>query len=190
GPRCSVPVADVPVHAELGGRLLHVGEDRGTVRDRLGVTPGFEVVPQRVHVAVGPDAGIAKEIPGATHRRASLEDDVALRRAVSMEVHAGPDAGEAGADDQYVVVFRRHGPCVDYPDTLSSDGRAREERRRRRRNGSGRVATATPNVALPRHATCVMRAEKGRERTEWTSANRSASRTRQSPARRDRHGEG
>ena len=38
-------------------------------------------------------------------RVAALEDDVALARAFLLQVIAGADAGEAGADDQDVEMF-------------------------------------------------------------------------------------
>ena len=62
------------VDAVLGGGLLHVVEDRGAVGDRLRLAPGLEAVAERVHVAVGADARIAEEVPGAAHRRAPFED--------------------------------------------------------------------------------------------------------------------
>src|SRR5262249_57482811 len=105
--------------------LIHVTEDRGAVGDRLRFAPGLEAVPQGVHVAVGPDAGIAKEVPRAAHGGATLEDDVALPRAVALQVDGGPDAGEAGADDEDVVgVLRRHGHAA--PEEASWDGSRRE----------------------------------------------------------------
>src|SRR5262245_49156042 len=101
GLRGTEAVPDVTVDTVLGGGLLHVAQDRGAVGDRLGVAPGFEIVPQRVHVAVGPDARIAKEVPRAAHRRPAFEDDVALPRALALQVHRS-------ADDQDVVVFGGH----------------------------------------------------------------------------------
>src|SRR5262245_40618385 len=108
GTRGAMAVADVLVDAVLGGRLRHVAQDRRAVGDRLGLAPRFEVVSQRVHVAVGPDAGVAKEVPGATHGRAAFEDDVALSRALAVEVDGGADAREAGAHDEHVEAFHRH----------------------------------------------------------------------------------
>src|SRR4029077_5747201 len=67
--RRAMAETDVAVHVVLGGRLTHVVEDRRTVGDGLRLPPGLEAVAQRVHVAVGADAGIAEEIPGAAHRR-------------------------------------------------------------------------------------------------------------------------
>src|SRR5262249_56536486 len=77
-----------------------------------------------VHVAVGADGRVAEEIPGAPHRRPPFEDEVALSRAPAMQVHRGPDAREAGADDEDVVVFWRHVGPVGF----TRNGSRREER--------------------------------------------------------------
>src|SRR5262249_13696788 len=139
GPRRPVPVADVVGHPELGGRLLHVTENRGTVGDCLRVAPGLEAVSQRVHVAVRTHARIAKQVPGATHRRATFEDDVAFPRAHAMQVHGGPNPGEAGANDQHVVVVCHHVGLAE-PIDATSDDREREEHRSSCALAAGRLA--------------------------------------------------
>src|SRR5262249_8018857 len=82
-----------------------VGQDRRTVGNGLGVLPGAETVAQRVHVRIGPDAGIAEEVPGAADRLARLEDGVGLGRALLLEMPGGVDAGKPGAGDQRVEMF-------------------------------------------------------------------------------------
>ncbi len=57
--------------------------DRGAVGDRLGLGPRLEVVAQGVHVAVGTDARIAEQVPGAADRLARFEDGVGLLGAVA-----------------------------------------------------------------------------------------------------------
>src|SRR6185436_18492764 len=91
-----------------GGGFLHVVEDRRAVGNCLGGTPRLEAVAERVHVAVGANARVAEEIPGAAHRRATFEDEVALARASLVKVDGGPDAGKAGAYDDHVKVFGAH----------------------------------------------------------------------------------
>ena len=54
--------------------LAHVAKDRRPVGDRLGIRPGFELIAQGVHVAVRPDPGISKQVPGAADVLPRLED--------------------------------------------------------------------------------------------------------------------
>src|SRR5436305_1177852 len=70
--------ADVFVDAVVGRGLAHVVQDPRPVGDRLGLGPRFERVTEREHVAIGADAGIAKQIPGAADAVAPLQNDVAL----------------------------------------------------------------------------------------------------------------
>jgi hypothetical protein len=95
------------VDAVLDRGLPHVIEDVRPVGDRLRLGPRLERIAEREHVAVGTDAGIAKQIPGAADAVAALQDDVALARALFLQVIARADAGEAGADDQDVEMFGR-----------------------------------------------------------------------------------
>src|SRR6266403_1100200 len=97
--------ADVLVDAVFGCRLAHVIENPRPVGDRLGLGPRLERIAEREHVAVGADAGITKQVPGAADGVATFEDRVALARALVLKVIARADAGEAGADDQHVEMF-------------------------------------------------------------------------------------
>src|SRR5262245_23851073 len=96
---------DIPVDAVLGRGLPHIVEDVRPVRDRLRLGPRLEGIAEREHVAVGADAGIAKQIPGAADAVAPLQDDVALARALFLQMIAGADAGQARADDKDVEMF-------------------------------------------------------------------------------------
>src|SRR5436305_1149568 len=100
--------ADLAVDAVVDGGLTHVVQNPRPVGDRLRLGPRFERIAERIHVRVGADAGIAKQIPGAADAVAPLEDDVALARALLLQVIARADAGQAGADNEYVEVFCRH----------------------------------------------------------------------------------
>jgi hypothetical protein len=97
---------DLPVDAVLGSRLAHVVEDARAVGDRLRLGPRLEGITEREHVAVGADARIPEQIPGAANRVATLEDDEALARTLRLQMIARADARQAGADDENVEVFR------------------------------------------------------------------------------------
>src|SRR5712691_3020513 len=62
-----------------------------------------------VDVALGADAGIAEQIPGAADGLAPFEDDEALARAFLPQVIARADAGQAGADNEDVEMLWWHG---------------------------------------------------------------------------------
>src|SRR3954454_13598796 len=101
--------ADLPVDAVVDRGLADVVQNPRPVGDRLRLGPRFERVAERVHVGVGADAGIAKQVPGAADAVAALEDHVALARALLLQVIARANAGQAGADDEDVEMFCRIG---------------------------------------------------------------------------------
>src|SRR5438477_6592377 len=101
-------VTNLLVDAVLGRGLAHVIEDARAVGDRLRLGPRLERIAEREHVAVGADAGIAEEIPGAADRITALEDDEALAQTFRLQMIARSDAGEAGADDEDVEMLRCH----------------------------------------------------------------------------------
>src|SRR6185436_12271037 len=92
--------ADLPVDAVVDGGLADVIQNVGSVGDRLRLGPRLERVAKREHVRVGADAGIAKQVPGAADAVAPLEDDIALARALLLQVIARANAGKPGADDE------------------------------------------------------------------------------------------
>ncbi len=101
--------ADLLVDAVVGGGLADVIQDPRAVRDRLRLGPWLERIAQREHVAVGADAWIAEQIPGAADTVAALEDRIALAGAFLLQVIGRADAGQPGADDQHVDMFACHG---------------------------------------------------------------------------------
>src|SRR5581483_9284823 len=101
-------VANLAVDAVLGRGLANVIENARASGDRLRFGPRLEGIAERVHVRVGADAGIAEQIPGAADGMAAFEDDESLRRTFGLQMIAGGDAGQAGADDQHVEMFNRH----------------------------------------------------------------------------------
>src|SRR6202022_3242881 len=97
--------ADFLVDATLGGGLADIVQNPRPVGDRLRLGPWLERIAQREHVAVGADAGIAEQIPGAADAVAALEEDKTLAGTVALHVIARADAGQPGADDQHVEMF-------------------------------------------------------------------------------------
>ena len=98
-------VADLLVDAVFNRGLPHVIEDIRPVSDCLGLGPRLERIAEREHVAVGADAGIAEQIPGAADAVAALEDRKALARTFPLQVKARADPGQPRADDQHVEML-------------------------------------------------------------------------------------
>src|SRR5277367_1038748 len=101
-------ITDPAVDAVVPGRIPDVFQDGRPVRDCLGFLPGFEGIAERVHVRIGTYAGIAEQVPGTPDGVASFEDRVIAARAVLLQVDAGPDARQAGADDKDVEMLGGH----------------------------------------------------------------------------------
>ena len=106
------------------------------VGDRLLAVPRPERVAEGEHVGVGPDARVAEQVPRAADGVAGLEDGVGRPRALGLEVVAGADAGQAGADDEDVEVL--HGRLRQ----AAAAGELVVQRAVRRR--TARSATARP----------------------------------------------
>ena len=107
-PHDAMAEADVSVDAALARRVAHVVQDRGPVRDRLGVRPRAERVAEGEHVGVRTDAGVAEEVPGPADGVARLEDRVRLARQLVLEVVRRADPGQAGTDDQDIEMVAGH----------------------------------------------------------------------------------
>src|SRR6185369_14353001 len=100
-------VSDSFVYTEFGGGVADVIQDRGTIGDGLGVTPRTKAIAERVHVGVGTDAWITKEIPRATDRFAPFEYDEALVGAVHFEMTRSTDPRQPRTHDNDVHVLHR-----------------------------------------------------------------------------------
>src|SRR3984957_4730982 len=100
--------ADFLIDAVIGGGLADVVQNARPVRNRLRLGPWLERVTQREHVAVGTDAGITKQIPGAADGLAALQNDIALAGTILLQVIARADARQPGADDQHVDMLVGH----------------------------------------------------------------------------------
>ena len=96
--------ADFLVDAVEARGFAHIIQDRGAVGDRLGFGPRPERIAERVHVGVGADAGITKQIPGAADAIAAFENRVAAIRAILLQMIAGADARQPRAHDQHVEI--------------------------------------------------------------------------------------
>src|SRR5947199_8859418 len=94
--------ADFLLNTVLFGGLAHIVQNLRPVGDSLCLGPRLERVTQSEHVAVGADAGISEQIPGAADAVAALEDRKTLAGTFVLEMIAGADAGQPRADDQHV----------------------------------------------------------------------------------------
>src|SRR5229473_4002995 len=101
--------ADFLVDAVLGGGLADVVQNLRPVGDRLRPLPWLERIAHRKHVAVGPDARITEQVPGAADAVAALKNDKTLGRTIVLQVIARADPGQSGADDQHIDMFVRCG---------------------------------------------------------------------------------
>jgi len=99
--------ADVRLDTQLSRGIPDISKYRGPVGDRLRFGPRAERIPEREHVRIRSQAGIAKEIPGAADLTAALEDRVRLAWTLLLQMSSGPDSGETGADDQDVHEVRQ-----------------------------------------------------------------------------------
>ena len=97
--------ADFVVDAVLGGGLADVVQDSRPVGDRLRLDPWLERIAHRKHVAVGADARITEQVPGAADAVATLENDKTLGRTTALQMITRADAGQPGADDQHIDMF-------------------------------------------------------------------------------------
>src|SRR5690606_32627708 len=100
--------ADVPIDPVIASGFLEISKNRGAVRNRLGIGPGPEGEAERIHVGIGTDAGISKQVPGAAHVVPRLEDRVASVRAFLLEMICSANAGNARADNQNVEMLHHH----------------------------------------------------------------------------------
>ena len=77
GPICGhhlVVVADQGIHAVLGSSVLEVLQDAGAVGNGFLLLPRAEVIAKGVKVRIGPDPGIAEQVPGAAGTAARLQE--------------------------------------------------------------------------------------------------------------------
>ena len=87
----------------------------GRIGNGLGMSPGLEGIAQRIHIRIRAYAGVAEQVPGAAQGLAPLQDEVALARAVLLQVTGRPDAGYARAHDQYIDMLDCHNLSLASP---------------------------------------------------------------------------
>src|SRR5690242_569458 len=106
-------VADHSVYAILDGGPADVVEDRRTVGHGLRLAPRTKAVAECVHVAVGANAGVTKQIPGAADRVATFEYDETLLRALHSQMASAANPRQPSTHDYDVYVFHTRAHCVD-----------------------------------------------------------------------------
>src|SRR5262245_469065 len=94
--------ADVWDDAILVRRFLHVCADGSTVGDGPGALPRFEVIAERMHVAVGPAARMTKQIPGATYGVAPFQNSKGLARTMPPQMDGGANSRKPCANDNHI----------------------------------------------------------------------------------------
>src|SRR6185369_12959695 len=98
-------VSDSFVYTEFGGGVADVIQYRGTIGDGLGVTPRAKAIAERVHVGIGANAWVAKEIPRSADRVASFQYGEALSGSVHLQVTRSPNSRQPRAHDYDVHVL-------------------------------------------------------------------------------------
>src|SRR6185369_13820873 len=114
-----MPEPDPPVDAFLARSFRHIVSNRRTWREGGVAAPWTEAVAEGEHVGIGSHAREAEQVPGAADGLPAFQDDVAEAGAQRLQVVAGGDAGQAGADDDHVeervglgLAWRRRGHAV------------------------------------------------------------------------------
>src|SRR4029453_7554554 len=97
--------ADLLLDAVVACCFFHVLEDGWTVGDGFVVPPGTKRITERVHVRIRTDAWIKKQTPGAAEPVPRLQNGIALRRAMFLQVITGTDSRQARTDDQHIHMF-------------------------------------------------------------------------------------
>lgn len=98
-------VTNCLVYVVFGGGVADVLEDSWSIRHGLRFTPWAEAIAERVHVGIGADAWITKQIPGAAHPLAPFENYETLLRALELEMAGAADSRQPGAHDYDVKVL-------------------------------------------------------------------------------------
>src|ERR1700754_4671725 len=149
--------ADFLLDAVLGGGLAHVIENPRPIGDRLRLGPRLERIAQREHVAVGADAGIAEQVPGAADAVAALENDITFAGTFLLKMITRADAGQSGADNQHVEMFWLHTAAsqtrIVQPQLRSVNGGPEKRRRLRKKITKRLEADHRPDSAGPRPGT-------------------------------------
>src|SRR5262245_26905487 len=103
---------DVWDEAILAGRFLHVCADGSAVRDGSRMFPRFEIIAERIHVAVGPDARITEQIPCATDGAAPFQNRKGLARTLPLQMDGGANSRKPCANDNHIERFHCQNECL------------------------------------------------------------------------------
>src|ERR1051325_10207557 len=98
-------VTDRFFDVELRGSFANVIEDRASLCNRFRITPRTERITERVHVGVGANPRVAKQIPRAAQRVACFEYDETLLRALALEMAGRADSRQPRAHHYHVEVL-------------------------------------------------------------------------------------
>src|SRR5690554_2544548 len=88
--------------------FIDVVTDQVAIGNNLTLGPRFKVVAQGEHVRIGADAWVAEQIPSATNSVTALSDHKSLLGGVFAQVRSSANAGQAGANDNYVYSINGH----------------------------------------------------------------------------------
>ena len=87
------------------GCLIEILQNRWAICDGFLRRPWLEAVSQSVHVAIGANSWIAKQIPRATNGVATFENDIGLRRAVTLKEIPCSNSGNSSAYNNHIKMF-------------------------------------------------------------------------------------
>src|SRR5215813_14641961 len=97
--------ANVRNYPILLRRFPHIGADGSAVRDGLAIPPRFEVIAERMHVAVRPNARIPEQIPGAADGVAAFQHRERLTRTMQLQVYSRANSRNTRANDNHIERF-------------------------------------------------------------------------------------
>src|SRR5215510_13891644 len=100
-------VGDYPI---LLCRFLHIGEDGRAVRNGPWLLPWFEVIAERMHVAIRPNARISEQIPGAADGVAAFQHREGLARTMHLQVDGCANPRNTRADYNHIERFHFSAP--------------------------------------------------------------------------------
>src|SRR5262245_9840309 len=92
-------------YAMLLRRFPHIGADSRAVRKGPRILPRFEVITERMHVAVRSNARISKQIPCAAYGVTAFQQGEALVRTMRPQMYGRADPGKTSANNNHIERF-------------------------------------------------------------------------------------
>src|SRR5215831_8097216 len=108
-------VRDYPIFLR---RFPHIGEDGRAVRDGPGLLPRLEVIAERMHVAVRPNARIPEQIPGAADGAAAFQHREGLARTTRLQVDGRANPRNTRANNNHIERFHFLRPILNKVRTI------------------------------------------------------------------------